>query len=773
VVDYNPQQVVVEDNTPLTPPGPEMRKVFLEGSVLKKEEVDMNEEDGGGGGGGVLGGINNLKEVQEDLKAPELNEEPKEVELKAEEAKKEQFEEIIVEPKEAVKEEVKEDDTETAAPAAAPVVVSFSDNPIEVYEDTIVDEEDNAPPPSPPPPEAAPEVEAIASTSSGETEESSSSSSGETESSSEEQSVDTEEEKEEEEESVVPFVAVAAVGTAAAGGAAATAASANEEPDVEMGGDPTETQAANDTSPPESSFLEEDDFSNPDEEMGEQFNLANEEHRNEVVPPSPDEEQGLQLNTEDTVAGAPLSPIAEKSVETNDPSFASADKSVDPSFASSSAATATKAAAVANSTNDETEQQQQQRRDLSSSSRQSSSCCKRHKCLTLFIILMILFVIAAVVLIVLFLVGPLKHPTSSEESSTSSLCDVWDLGPFYQSECETCSHTVAMDGDTGLIARGGEGEGSDDDNDESVQFITNVGTYIPGQTLPFISHEASALLGNYAALGDPTADGGLGTVHIYERDLAGVWSDVWNIRPDTLNGEGAKFGTAIVLRADEMVVGAPGDANEASTGSVYIFRRGDDGIWVQDAKIYQMNVTTGSFGSAVALKDDTLVIADASFPGTVYVYKYDSTINTLEQRIDGSLSSMDCRSTFGISVGVTDGGGILIECPKETTGAGAVYYYTPSSNGSGYELRQKITAFNEVPLPALGGKIVVDKDRLLVTTDAESVFVFELDAFGEWKEAASIAAPAGANDFGTDAALFGEHIFLSYGGNTHSYILDC
>ncbi len=798
MVDYPPPS---EDDTPLTPPGPEMRKV-LEESVVKKTTMSGKEEEfekEKSGGDDPKGWID-LEGIKEDLKTPELKPEEIEAEIEAEEPRAElekegekrvSFEqvvkeEIIVEEpkeehKEYVKEEAKEENKEentvtvNEAPKEVAVTVdqdSKNDNnddtvlsiseenhAVEIYEDTI-DDEDNE---DDPPPEATAVVAAtsgvVATTTSSVEAEESISSSGETESSSgeTESSSDTEEEEEEEdeeEENVAPYVAAAVVGAATAGGAAAAAASAKEEPDVEMGSDPTtETQTANDSPSPEPS-IEEEDFSNPEDETGEQFNLANEEHRNEVVPPPPqddlDEEQGLQLNTEDgTVAGAPLSPIAEKSVETNDPSFASA-------------ATATRAVEVADSTNDE-----QQRRV---SSTRKSSCCKRHKCLTLFFTLMVLFVIAAAVLIILFFFGPLKHPVSNESSrkGTPGLCDVWDLGPFYQTECETCTHTVAMDGDTGLIARGGEGR-----EDESIQFISNFGTYLPLQTLPFISHGESALLGSFAALGDPNAEDGLGTVYTYERDSAGVWSDVWNITPESLNGEEAKFGTAIVLNADKMVVGAPGDTNEASTGSIYVFGRGDDGNWVEEAKLYLPDVVTGNFGSAVALQGDTLVVADASFPGTVYVYQYDSTTNSWEQPNDGTFTSADCRSTFGMSVGATDGGGVLIECPKEATGAGAVYYYTPSSDGSGYELHQKVTAFNEEPLPALGGKIVVDKDRLLVTTDAKSGFVFELDVLGDWKEAASIAAPAGANNFGADAALFGDHIFLSYDGNTHSYILDC
>lgn len=40
-------------------------------------------------------------------------------------------------------------------------------------------------------------------------------------------------------------------------------------------------------------------------------------------------------------------------------------------------------------------------------------------------------------------------------------------------------------------------------------------------------------------------------------------------------------------------------------------------------------------------------------------------------------------------------------------------------------------------------------------------------------EIAFIEAPAGANYFGSDAAFSGEHIFISYRGNTYSYTLKC
>eukprot|EP00985_Skeletonema_marinoi_P006673 scaffold2901_cov99-Skeletonema_marinoi.AAC.2 len=750
VVDFQ----LVED-APLTPPGPEMKKILEGGGVVvEEEEIDMSEESDVGEIDRSEGSRKSVTfaelpltlgetkeeeitaipvllsssgdpiavyedEVVDDSAAPEAlgAPPPEELEGESEETSsvktEESFEEKAAENNEDEEEEDEVPYVAAAAVGAAAAAASANNedepdvemggDPIAVYEDKVNDDDDA------PRQVRQGEAAVVAAAPSGEYEESSSE---ETQSASSEEETESAS-SEEEEEDVAPYVAAAVVGGAAA---AAAASSANEEePDVEMGHDA--------------------------DEMGEQFNLANEEYRNEVVLQD-DEEQGLQM--EDTVAGAPLSPIAEKSVEKDDPSFASAG-------------TATQAAVVADTTNED-----EQRRVVSSS---RDSCCKRHKCVTFFIVLMILFVIAAVVLMVLFLVGPLKHPASQEsprKGTTTGLCSVLDLGPFYQSECVTCSHSVAMDAETGLIGRGGG----------NIQFLPNAGTYIPGQILPFISHEASALSGNYAALGDPNA-AGLGTVYMYERDLAGVWSDVWNITPFTLNVLEAKFGSAIALYADKMVVGAPGDVNEGgvSTGSVYVYGRADAGNWIEEAKLYQ-TIPTGNFGSAVAMQGDTLVVADAAFPGTLYVYQYDSTANSWEQPIGGTLSSVDCRSTFGTNVGVTDGGGILVECPKDIENTGVVYYYTPSSDGSGYELSQKITAFNDLPLPVLGEKIVVDKDRLLVTTGAESAFVFELDG-GEWKEAALIAAPAGANNFGIDAALSGDHIFLSYSGNTHSYFLEC
>ena len=109
------------------------------------------------------------------------------------------------------------------------------------------------------------------------------------------------------------------------------------------------------------------------------------------------------------------------------------------------------------------------------------------------------------------------------------------------------------------------------------------------------------------------------------------------------------------------------------------------------------------------MKGDTLVVADSS--RFVTLYQYDSTINSWEQA-SYTLHSGECLSGVGYGLRVTDDGGILVECALEKEGTGAVYYYTPTGFDSTYELSQKITAFNDLSFPELGGKIIVDNDHL-------------------------------------------------------------
>ena len=586
----------------------------------------------------------------------------------------------------------------------------------------------------------------------------------------------------EEDDDKKPIVGAMAVGAIAAGGAAAAAAAAaaSKSPVEPTTGEIEDGEGIQrglveeldvDGGPP---IPFEDDVivEKGDDVSGEHFDLSDKEFQKQVVPMIPSRDSSLQRNSSVRV----WSPYNdEDGLQINQPDYDTSQqqRSAAPKFFPIEA----KPVAEKEDHPSHNSQQGASSGPVYTAERvYEESCWKRHRRCICLMVPFFLLLIAVVVLVVLFLLGPMDWRQPASTSTEAQFCEVINLGPFYQSECEFCTHTTGMDPKTGIIWRDSK------EGDGMVQFIPNTGTYIPGQNFPYLFHEEVAILGNYAALGDRWM--GNGTVYMYEKDDSGVWSNIMNITPETLHSEGdfggAEFGTSIAFDGDRMVVGAPWDTNEGgnTVGSVYFYQLQNDGAWVEEAKLYQ-NSTLGvgaSFGFAVALKGDTLVVGGGYDSKHAFVYKFDSTSNEWKQPpVNGTLSSEDCEDRFGYSVGVTDNGGILVECPMEKSGSGAVYYYIPSSDG-GYKLSQKITTFNNEPLPELGEKIIVNNDFLLLTTDAEMVngtaYIFQ-NSGGKWKEAAFVDAPAGAPAFGIDAAFVGEHLFLAYWGNIYSYILQC
>lgn len=124
---------------------------------------------------------------------------------------------------------------------------------------------------------------------------------------------------------------------------------------------------------------------------------------------------------------------------------------------------------------------------------------------------------------------------------------------------------------------------------------------------------SSAISGERVLVGAPGADLGTladtGAVYVHERQANGVWLQVAKLQPANLAG-GARFGTAVALRGNVAVVGAPFDNNSGvnACGSVQIFARHWDGAW-ERMGVYGCvwPVTGDRYGAAVALFDGGLI----------------------------------------------------------------------------------------------------------------------------------------------------------------------
>lgn len=120
---------------------------------------------------------------------------------------------------------------------------------------------------------------------------------------------------------------------------------------------------------------------------------------------------------------------------------------------------------------------------------------------------------------------------------------------------------------------------------------------------------AVAVYGDLAFIGMPGRSRNTGAVRRYER-AAGQWREAGELTIDELP-QTARFGSALLLREDELLVGAPGPG---SVGAVFSFRPGgEDGDWRLASRLLPFGATErDGFGTALAYGDELFV----GSPGT-------------------------------------------------------------------------------------------------------------------------------------------------------------
>jgi MYXO-CTERM domain-containing protein len=222
---------------------------------------------------------------------------------------------------------------------------------------------------------------------------------------------------------------------------------------------------------------------------------------------------------------------------------------------------------------------------------------------------------------------------------------------------------------------------------------------------------------------------------------------------------GDRFGSALSVSGDTIVVGAPSDDIGANggQGSAYVFVRSGV-VWSQQAKLTASDGGAGdSFGTSVSLDGDTAVLG-ASIDdngvnidqGSAYVFVRSGVIWSQQAKLvasDGAASDF-----FGASVGVS-GDTLVVGAPEDDIGAnagqGSAYLYVRS--GSAWTLLSKLTASDGAGNDFFGASVGVSGDTVLVgsvvddigaNADQGSAYVFVVrkglgDACGGGSECAS------------------------------------
>lgn len=289
---------------------------------------------------------------------------------------------------------------------------------------------------------------------------------------------------------------------------------------------------------------------------------------------------------------------------------------------------------------------------------------------------------------------------------------------------------------------------------------------------------------------------------------------------NTLSGD--QFGTSVALSGDgrTLAVGAvyeglpPGHESAEDTGAVYVFVRGDQGEWSQQAYIKAIvGEGMGMVGCSLALSDDgnTLVVGaraeDGPKPrwaaGGAHVFVRDDQGEWVQQA-HLQASNLDAWDEFGYRVALSgDGNTLVVSAPFEDSGAtgvdgdqadnsasntGAVYVFVRDGQGE-WSQQAYVKASNSDPEDWFGYSVALAENGSTLAVGARNedsnamgingnqaddsspgagaVYLFVRDGQGEWSQQAYVkASNAGTNSrFGISVTLAGDGQVLAVGAS--------
>ncbi|HLM60738.1 MAG TPA: FG-GAP-like repeat-containing protein, partial [Pyrinomonadaceae bacterium] len=264
---------------------------------------------------------------------------------------------------------------------------------------------------------------------------------------------------------------------------------------------------------------------------------------------------------------------------------------------------------------------------------------------------------------------------------------------------------------------------------------------------------------------------GQGAVLIYTRNNNSTWVLQQQL---TASDGGAmdQFGTKIAFSGDTIVVGAPGDAVGGMTqrGAAYVFIR-NGATWTEQQKLIAADgAATDFFGLSVAVSGNSIIVG-AEFAnvgtgidqGAAYVFTRSGTVWTQQAKLIASDGVSN--QTFGSSVAIENDTAIVGS--SRAGGAndrqGAAYVYTRS--GAVWTEQQKLSARDGKTFDFFGSSLALSGDKLLVGAYAAdnrrlgventgAVYIFNRQG-STWNSGGKLVAFDGAtgDQLGTSVAI--------------------
>lgn len=256
-----------------------------------------------------------------------------------------------------------------------------------------------------------------------------------------------------------------------------------------------------------------------------------------------------------------------------------------------------------------------------------------------------------------------------------------------------------------------------------------------------------------------------GSAYVF-RHRRGAWREEARL---TVPGS-LRFGHAITIGGDRLVVGAPGDlAGDLPAGAVYVFqRRGSS--WTREARLTAGDTEAGDlFGVAVAISGDAVVVGASaddergSMTGAAYVFRRDGGGSWSQE---AKLLPEDPAALYELGkVVAIDGDTVVVGA--EGGGdvgkfAGAAYVFR--REGNGWRQEAKLLASDNHPADRFGNAVAVHGDTIAIGAHfadpagvgSGAAYVFRRSQ-GQWRQVAKLM-PRGAaagDEFGRAIAVHG------------------
>ncbi len=305
-----------------------------------------------------------------------------------------------------------------------------------------------------------------------------------------------------------------------------------------------------------------------------------------------------------------------------------------------------------------------------------------------------------------------------------------------------------------------------------------------------------AIDGNTAIVGAPFAEddnnpGNSGIAYIFTKGSTGNWSQQAKLVA-TNAVSGAEFGnsvaideangTAIIGAQHDTVITSTGDPmnptiTTQNAGAAYIFIRGNNGNWSQQAKLVATNSAPGNrFGNSVAIYGNTAIVGapfedndGSSDSGSAYTFTRNSTGNWSQPE---KLHSTGANDNFGRSVAIY-GNTIMVGIPGSASDKGTVQAYR--RNGTTWSaIYGVISASDRIEGNKFGSSVAFDGTTIIVGADGNfdngiatgAAYIFT-EGETDWNQQIKlVATDLAENDgFGASVAISGNTAIVGAFGN--------